>query len=229
MNRVTAIVVAAGKGLRLKKKTSKPLVAINSKPIIFYCLNTLSHHPAVKEIIVVANKENLKNIARKISRYRIKKIKQIVLGGLRRQNSVENGLKAIDAQTDLVLIHDGARPFINQRMISAAIKEAKKNGAAIVGVPVKATVKKVKNLAVEKTIDRDGLWEVQTPQVFKRDLILKAYKKFGDTDATDDALLVEKLGVKVSVVAGSYTNIKITTPEDLAIAKEIARCNTALA
>jgi 2-C-methyl-D-erythritol 4-phosphate cytidylyltransferase len=136
---------------------------------------------------------------------------------------VANGLKAIGPQADLILIHDAARPFITKGLVSSVIKEARKAGAAIAAVPVKATIKKVKNgSVVEKTLDRGKLWEIQTPQVFKKDLILKAYKKFKRIPATDDAMLVERLGAKVSVVLGSYSNIKITTPEDLIIAKGIA-------
>jgi len=225
---VTAVVLAAGKGLRLKAQISKPLIAVNSQPLVIYCLNTLSRHPYIKDIIVVVNPKNLKDIRHKIRQYRIGKIKDIVLGGQLRQDSVMKGLKAIDSRTELVLIHDAVRPFIDKEMISSAIKAAKICGAAIVAVPVKTTIKKIKNQKskikmVEKTIDRNGLWEIQTPQVFKKDLILKAYKKFGNMGVTDDASLVEKLGRQVKVVMGSYFNIKITTPEDLVLAEAIAK------
>ena len=228
---VTAIVLAAGKGLRLKSKISKPLIKIDSKPLIIYSLNTLSKHPYIKDIIVVANRRNLQDIRNKIKQYRIDKIKDVVLGGQVRLASVVNGLRAIDNHTDLVLIHDGARPFIDRDIVSSVIKTAKSSGAAIAGVPVKATIKSVKvskcqsvkENIVEKTLDRSKLWEIQTPQVFRKDLILKAYNKFGDIDVTDDAMLVEKLGAKVSVVLGTYNNIKITTPEDLIVAQAIAK------
>ena len=251
---VTAVVLAAGKGLRLSRfnsftvrsgipthiskmigsgrsKISKPLIKIDSKPLIIYSLNTLSKHPYIKDIIVVANRRNLQDIRNKIKRYRIDKIRDVVLGGQVRQASVVNGLKAIDNRTDLVLIHDGVRPFIDRDMVSSVIKTAKSSGAAIVGVPVKATVKEVvscqlsvvRQFVVKKTLDRSKLWEIQTPQVFRKDLILKAYDKFGDIDVTDDAMLVEKLGAKVSVVLGTYNNIKITTPEDLVLAEAILR------
>jgi 2-C-methyl-D-erythritol 4-phosphate cytidylyltransferase len=116
-------------------------------------------------------------------------------------------------------------------MVSSVLKEAKKSGAAIVGVPVKATIKKVKSQksevksrpVVEKTLNRDSLWEVQTPQVFKKELIMEAYNKFGNSEVTDDASLLEKIGVRVKIVRGSYFNIKITTPEDLVLAEAIAK------
>ncbi|MDP3732828.1 MAG: 2-C-methyl-D-erythritol 4-phosphate cytidylyltransferase [Candidatus Omnitrophota bacterium] len=228
---VTAIVLAAGKGLRLKSKISKPLIKINSKPLIIYSLNVLGKHPYIKDIIVVANPENLEDIGNAIKLFRIDKIKGVVLGGEERQASVANGLRAMDNHTDLVLIHDAARTFIDKDTVSSVIKTAKSSGAAIVGVPVKATIKEVTSYQlpvtskyiVKKTLDRSKLWEIQTPQVFNKSLILKAYDKFGDIDVTDDAMLVEKLGVKVSVVLGTYNNIKITTPEDLIVAQAIAK------
>jgi len=225
---VTALVLAAGKGLRLSRgdssKISKPLIAVNSKPLVICCLNILSRHPYIKDIIVVANPDNLKDICRKIKQYHIGKIKDIVLGGSLRQDSVRNGLEAIDKQADLILIHDGVRPFINKEIVSSVIDKAKKYGAAIVAVPVKATIKEVQsNLIVKNTPNRSSLWEIQTPQVFKKNLLLEAYQHFGDKEVTDDSMLVEKVGAKVNVVLGSYSNIKITTPEDLVLAEAIAR------
>lgn len=220
---VSAIVLAAGKGIRFESKTPKPIVKINSKPIIIYCLQTLSKHPSIRDIVVVVNTINSKEIISKINQYHIGKVIAVVKGGLRRQDSVRNGLKVIDSRTDLVLIHDGVRPFIDRNIVSLAIKEARLSGAAIVGVPVKATIKKVKSLFVEKTIERKDLWEIQTPQVFKKDLILKAYEKFADAYVTDDASLVEKLGTKARLVMGSGFNIKVTTPEDVILAEAIAK------
>ena len=227
---VTAIVLAAGKGLRLKSKISKPLIKIDSKPLIIYSLNTLSRHPYIKDIVVVGNRRNLEGIRNRIKQCRINKIKDVVLGGRLRQDSVFNGLRAIANQTGMILIHDAGRPFIDREMVSSVIKAAKKYGCAIVGVPVKATIKEVASdrlpvnskFTVRKTLDRKNLWEIQTPQVFKKELILRAYKKFANADVTDDAMLVEKLGARVSVVLGTYKNIKITTPEDLIIAQAIA-------
>jgi 2-C-methyl-D-erythritol 4-phosphate cytidylyltransferase len=238
MSHVTGIVLAAGKGLRLKSKIPKPLVKINSLPIIIYSLRTLNEHPRIRDIIVVVNKKNRQTFINKIKKYRIKKVSKIVPGGLRRQDSVLNGLKAIEKSSDLVLIHDSARPFIDKKMISSVIKEARIRGAAILGVALKATIKSVarcpclpagrrlpveRKFIVKRTLNRNNLWEIQTPQVFKKELILKAYKKFAKFEVTDDAALVEKLGARVSVVLGSYDNIKITTPEDLIIAEFIAK------
>ncbi len=228
---VTAIVLAAGKGERFSDKLPKPLAKIDGRPLIFYCLKTISQHRLVRDVILVVNTRVRDSIAGIVKQYRIKKVSQFVTGGRRRQDSVYNGLKAINERTDLVLIHDGARPFIDNKAIAAAVKEAAAGGAAIVGVPVKATIKQVighrsqviGSLIVKKTLDRDNLWEIQTPQVFSKDLILRAYNKFGNREVTDDAALVERLGVKVRMVKGSYSNIKITTPEDLILAEAIAK------
>ncbi len=227
---ISAVVVAAGKGLRLGSKTSKPLIRIKSKPLIIYSLEVLNKYGLIKEIIVVVNSQNYQEIINKIKQYKISKITDVVLGGTKRKDSVYNGLKAVNKRTDFVLIHDAARPFINNAILSSVIQHAKKYGAAIVGVPVKATIKQVtraqehkgaRGFVVDKTIDRENLWEVQTPQVFKKDLLLEAYDNFRDIDVTDEAMLLEKMGVKVGIVFGSYDNIKITTPEDLIIAEAI--------
>jgi 2-C-methyl-D-erythritol 4-phosphate cytidylyltransferase len=154
-----------------------------------------------------------------IKRLNFKKIKAFVIGGIRRQDSVYNGLKAVSKRSDWVLIHDSARPFIESKSINKVILAAKKSGAAILAVKPKATIKlSHKRNIVSKTLDRDKLWEVQTPQVFKKSLILKAYRKYSKSNVTDDASLVEKLGKRVVVVEGDYRNIKITTAEDLLVA-----------
>ncbi|MBI4982672.1 MAG: 2-C-methyl-D-erythritol 4-phosphate cytidylyltransferase [Candidatus Omnitrophica bacterium] len=222
---VSAIVLAAGAGKRFKSKESKALVRVLGKPLFIYSLEILSKLFFVKEIVVVVNDDNACDVAREIKRYRINKVKCLVKGGRRRQDSVFCGLTAVSDKADFVLIHDSARPFINSKIVSAVVKEACKIGAAILGVPVKATLKEIVTCEkiVKKTLDRSRFWEIQTPQVFKKDVILQAYDKFSREDVTDDASLVEKLGKKVAVVQGAYSNIKITTPEDLCIAEALLK------
>jgi 2-C-methyl-D-erythritol 4-phosphate cytidylyltransferase len=222
---VSAIVLAAGAGKRFKSKESKALVKVLGKPLFIYSLEILSKTFFVKEIVVVVNDDNACDVAREIKRYRISKVKCLVKGGRRRQDSVFCGLTAVSDKVDFVLIHDSARPFINSKIVSAVVKEACKIGAAILGVPVKATLKEIVacEKIVKKTLNRGKLWEIQTPQVFKKDVILQAYNKFNREDVTDDASLVEKLGKKVAVVQGAYSNIKITTPEDLCIAEALLK------
>ncbi len=221
---LSAIILAAGQSRRLKSAVSKPLVHIGTKPAIVYSLSAFNKHPDVDEIILVLNAKNQGQIAKAIKHYAFKKIRAFVLGGKRRQDSVYQGLKEISLNADWVLIHDAARPFIDQKSITEVIKAARKTGAAILGVPVKATIKSINSCGqVKQTLNRADLWEIQTPQVFKKELILKAYRKYSRSNVTDDAALVEKLKKIVKIVPGSYQNIKITTPEDLLFARTIAR------
>lgn len=221
---VSAILLAAGKGLRLKSRISKPLVMIAGKPLIQYSLAALSRHKGVKDIIVVVSQGNKAGVSALIKRLKIKKVKALVLGGRRRQDSVRNGLKALVRRSGFVLIHDSARPFVCSKAISSVIKSAKKNGAAITGVPVSSTIKSVKaNLLVDKTLDRKRLWEIQTPQVFNTGTLFAAYRRYGNSDVTDDASLIEKMGKPVALAKGSRLNIKVTTPEDLEAAAGIAK------
>jgi 2-C-methyl-D-erythritol 4-phosphate cytidylyltransferase len=227
---LSAIILAAGQGKRLGSAVSKPLVKIGKFPIIIYSLRTLDEHPEIDEIILVVNNRNRGPVTRLIKKYSFKKIKTLVLGGSRRQDSVYNGLKNVSSNSDWVLIHDSARPFIDGAGVTKVIRAAKETGSAIVAVKPKATIKSSwQGNLVAKTLDRDNLWEIQTPQVFKKNLILQAYKKFGSGKVTDDASLVEKLGKKIKLVQGSYKNIKITTGEDLLFAGLIAkRCRRAI-
>jgi 2-C-methyl-D-erythritol 4-phosphate cytidylyltransferase len=220
--KVSAVVPAAGLGLRLKYSIAKPLALVNNIPIIVHTLKRLCSHPLISEIIVVFNAKDISELKRLLKKNRIKKIKDVVEGGSTRTQSVKNGLKIL-GETDYVLIHDGVRPFIKHEIITQAIKAAKRYGAAVTGLPLKSTIKRInpKNLEVEYTLRRNEIMEVQTPQVFKKDLIIRAYTKADDKDAPDDAFLVECLKRPVKVIEGSCLNIKITTPEDLLLAQAI--------
>ncbi|MFA4992926.1 MAG: 2-C-methyl-D-erythritol 4-phosphate cytidylyltransferase [Candidatus Omnitrophota bacterium] len=221
---LSAILLAAGKGRRLNAVMPKPLVRIGNKPAIIYSLNSLNKHPDIDEIILVVSSTNQGKIIEAIRKYHFKKIKAIVFGGLRRQDSVYNGLKAVNKKSDWVLIHDSARPFIAGRSITKVIAASGKNAAAILAVRPKATIKLSRQLnIVSQTLNRDKLWEAQTPQVFKKSLLLEAYKKYSQEDVTDDASLVERLGKRVKIVEGDYGNIKITTAEDLLLADLIVK------
>ena len=219
--RVAAIVPGAGRGARLKSRIQKPYIKLIGKPILARTLIKLSKNKRVKEIILAVAKEKMTRARKIIDRYNIKNVK-LVTGGRERRDSVYNALKAVSAGIDYILIHDAIRPFITDELIEALLKAASKCGAAIAGVPVKPTLKIVgKNGFIEDTPSREMYWEAQTPQVFKRDLIEKAYKSAikNNVQATDDSMLVERMGVKPKIVFGSYGNIKITTKEDLGLAK----------
>ncbi len=230
---VTALILAAGKGARLRSKVPKPLLRVNSRPLLEYSLLAFDRHPAVRDIVVTVNPGNEARIRSCVGRRRFAKEVHIVGGGRRRQDSVYNGLRALPEQCDIVLIHDSARPCVSAGVISAVIRGVKGSGACICGVPVKGTIKRVvghrskviSGMYVEETLKRDELWEIQTPQGFAKGLILKAYERYGAGDVTDDASLVEKAGGRVRVVKGSYANIKVTTPEDIAIAEALIKRN----
>ena len=191
--------------------------------MLWWTLSVFQKTKSVRGIILVVNAGDIK----KLKNFRFSKIIKVVAGGEERQDSVYNGLKALPEEADLVIIHDGARPFVTPVIIEAAIRQARKRGATVVGVPVKDTIKRVKpkSLTVNKTVDRDEIWVAQTPQVFKKDLIMLAYQKYGREKVTDDAMLVEKLGKPVEMLMGSYLNLKVTSPDDLVLAEAILSKN----
>jgi len=223
--KVSAIIPAAGLGLRFKSTITKPLVLVNGEQIIIRTLKNLDSHPLINKIILVFNSEDIPEVRELIKKKNIKKVTSVVEGGKTRKDSVKNGLRCLSKDTEFVLIHDGVRPFVDHQIITNVINAALKSNAAIVAVPVKSTIKKVdlEKHKVESTLNRDEIWEIQTPQVFKKELILQAYNNSEGIEASDDSFLVERLKQDVSLVEGSYLNIKITTPEDLILAQEISK------
>lgn len=224
--KITAVVPAAGRGRRLGEKKDKVFISLGNKPILFYTLKALENSKLINEIILVVGSRHLdytKNVF--LPKFQFTKVSKVISGGRTRAISVSKGLSLLSQDTDLVLIHDGARPFIDKYIIEKTIMEARRSGAAISGVPVKSTVKRVRGKKVEETVERRGLWEIQTPQVFKKDILLRCYRKFGENkfSPTDDAQVLERCGYKVKVVEGKSSNIKITTPEDLMLAKAILK------
>ena len=227
MNKVTAIVLAAGSGSRMKNKTKKQFMEIKGKPVIWYSLFEFEKS-RVDEIILVTGKEDIDYCKKEIvEKYNLKKIKNVVAGGSERYESVYNGLKEVTG--NIVLIHDGARPLINNEIIERSIEGTIKSDACVVGVPVKDTIKRAdKEGYIIDTPNRSELWITQTPQSFKTDLVKMAYKKMkeelekGNTtlNITDDAMVVEEFTTnQVRFVQGDYKNIKVTTPEDIDIAE----------
>lgn len=221
---VEAIIPAAGYGRRLKSKILKPLVKIHGKPLLVHTLLALAKLEPIQRIIIAVHPSGLNEFKRVLRKYKIKKEIFLVLGGKTRRDSVNNCLKHIGKGTDLILVHDAVRPFISRELITRTIKTARDNQAAAAAVPSKSTLKRVTdNYEISETLKRRNIWEIQTPQVFKKDILINAYRKYGTLEATDDASLVEKTGIKVKVVMGSYFNIKITTPEDLVFARAIVK------
>lgn len=221
----TAIILAAGKGTRMNAQLNKQYLFLKGKPIIAHTLSAFERSPLVDEIILVVNKNDIelcnKNVLKK---FRFKKVAKIINGGTERQASVLNGLSHINPKTEIVLIHDGARPLVTQQIIERCIYGAKEHGAVSAGVPIKDTVKIMKeNRFVRFTPKRKDVWITQTPQGFKVEIIKEAHR-FATMEnilGTDDAMLVEHMGKEVKMVEGDYENLKITTPEDLITAEAI--------
>ena len=217
--KVTCILASAGKGKRLGLKKDKVFITLGKKPVLAHTLKALEACSFLDEIVLVVSRENIKKAKALCRKHKFKKVTSFVSGGKKRFNSVKNGLRET-RDSDYILVHDGARPFIDKSLVKKVLDAAKKHGSAILGTPYKQTLKVIdKSSFIVDTPKRKLVWEAQTPQVFKKDLIFKAYKNKKAFPATDDASLVEKLGKKVKVVKGSYKNIKITTPEDLKLAK----------
>ncbi|MGE5328977.1 MAG: 2-C-methyl-D-erythritol 4-phosphate cytidylyltransferase [Deltaproteobacteria bacterium] len=222
----SAIILAAGKGTRMEAKINKVYMEIAQKPIAARTLEVFEESPLINEIIVVINERDKHYYEEKIGGSFNPKIKAVVFGGKRRQDSVSNGLKQVSQQAEIVLVHDCARPLVTCDIIERSLAGAAEYGAVCVGMPVKDTIKIVgKDGFVSETLPRDILWSVQTPQAFKKELLVQAHNRAEalDIQATDDAMLVEMLGHRIKVIEGSYENIKITTPEDIAIAEAILK------
>jgi 2-C-methyl-D-erythritol 4-phosphate cytidylyltransferase len=221
--KISAVIPAAGSGARMGSDIKKPYLKIGSKPILAHTLQVFEKSFLVDDIFVVVSDEDIKRCKDEvINPYNFHKVADVLAGGTTRQASVFNGIQRTSDDTDIVIIHDGVRPFITEKIIETSVESAYQWGAAVVAVPVKDTIKVADNdNFVSSTPDRSQLWAIQTPQVFRREILIKAhlYAQERNIDATDDAALVEKLGYKVKLVMGSYRNIKITTPEDLVIAK----------
>ena len=222
---ISAIIAAGGKGLRMGSQKPKQYIKINGKEVLALTIEKFQKCSMVDEIIVVVPYDEVDYCRNNIiDKYNFSKVKKVVKGGKERFNSVYNGLLNCSKETDIVIIHDGVRPFVTQKIIENSVDCAKKYGACAAGVMIKDTIKlKDNENYIEKTINRDELSAIQTPQTFNYNLILKAYKNsiVNGIFSTDDTMLVEALHEKVKIIEGSYLNIKITTPDDLIFAKFI--------
>ncbi|MGN0533602.1 MAG: 2-C-methyl-D-erythritol 4-phosphate cytidylyltransferase [Eubacterium sp.] len=217
----TAIILGAGSGTRMKAEKSKLLLELCGKTVIERTVEKFASSPYVDEVIVVCRETDLEAFEKHLSKYEL----SYCFGGSTRQESVANAVETVD-EAELLIIHDGARPLITEKEIADAVMAAKKNGAAAVGVPVKDTIKVVDgNMQIVSTPDRSSLVAIQTPQVFS----FKIYKQALElarqqrADFTDDCALFENMGIPVFAVKGEYSNIKITTPEDIPMAESIIK------
>ena len=222
---ISAIILAGGKGKRMGAPVSKQFIEIKGKPIIYYTIKKFSENKKIDNIVVVLSKDEVGYFKENILEKYNLKVDNIGIGGTERQDSVYNGLKSLeDTNTDIVLIHDGARPFISDRIIDDGIKFAQVYGACAPGVMPKDTIKikNESNFSVS-TPDRGSLVAIQTPQVFKFNEILECHEKIkiNNIVVTDDTMVAEKFGYSVYLYDGEYTNIKVTTPEDLILGEKL--------
>ena len=218
---IVAIGPAAGIGKRFGEGANKSLVSLGGRPLLLWALDTIASLSEIEEIIPVIKESDMNHAVELFERFKIPKVKKIAPGGRERQDSVFHGLNLVDDKECTILVHDGARPLIEPHVIRDAISQRKDYDGVVVGVPLKDTVKEAVDGVVQKTLRRESLWSIQTPQIFPYEGIYRAYERAMRESfySTDDSALVERYGGKIKVVMGSYTNIKITTPEDLKIAE----------
>lgn len=220
MTKASALIPAAGRGERFGRDRNKVLCELAGRPILAHTLSAFESCGAIEEIVIVTGEGDIEAVGEIVDRFGFAKVLAIVPGGENRQDSVRNGLARVTG--DIVAIHDAARPLVTREIIEASIAEADRSGACIAAVPVIDTIKSASpDGVIESTIDRANLYTVQTPQTFRTDLIRRAFERaYADgVYATDDAALVERMGETVTIVPGSYDNIKLTTPADIAVAE----------
>ena len=226
--RCTAIVLAAGQGKRMHSKIQKQFLEIGGNPILYYSMECFQKSPLIQDIILVTGEDMISYCQSEIvEKYGFTKVCKVTAGGKERYDSVYAGLLCCQ-DTDYVYIHDGARPFVTEEMIQRGYEAVKRTNACVMGMPSKDTVKLADPSGyIKETPDRKIVWNIQTPQIFSYDLIRGAYESIRKKDmsnVTDDAMVVEQeTGTKILLVEGSYQNIKITTPEDLAVAEAFLR------
>lgn len=223
---VSVVIAAAGKGTRMGMEINKQYLEVLGMPVLARTIQSFEACSLIDEIIVVANEAELGYCNNIIEPFGFRKIRAVTAGGATRQQSVLKGLCKVSADSGIVLIHDGARPFIDEKDIVECIDAAGRYGAAIMAVPAKDTIKSEDKCGfVDETLDRSSLWYIQTPQAFDFKLIMEAHRRAAEDgfEGTDDAVLIERTGHRVRLVMGNYLNIKITTKEDIILAEAICR------
>ena len=222
MSTFACILPAAGKSSRFRDKNyKKPFAPLAGRAVWLHSAERFLHRDDVKQVILVISPEDREYFDFKFSSNVAILGIDVVEGGAERADSIEKALARVKPECDMICVHDAARPCLADEWISKVFAQAEQSGAAILALPVASTLKRVQaGNTIEETVSRENLWEAQTPQVFRRELLLQAYAQRGGFQATDDAQLVERLGKPVSVVTGSPVNLKITTQEDLRLAEQ---------
>jgi len=220
--KVGAIIPAAGRGKRIGASVPKQFLEIQGKPLLHHTLTVFASCQLIDYVVLVMPRADADEMGEEwLNKYEI--VREVVVGGEQRQDSVYNGFNSLEKGTDIVVVHDGVRPFTTPQMITATVEAAQQYGAAITAIPVSDTVKQAVDGFVKQTVPRDGLWRVQTPQAFQCRLLQKAFKKAKQDSyyGTDEGSLVEYLGERVKIVPGSELNIKITEKEDLVLGESL--------
>ncbi len=222
---VSAVIAAAGSSRRMGEDINKLLLTLDSIPVLARTLLCFERNENIDEIVIVCRESDILGYAELCKRFSVSKISQIVRGGDTRTESVLCGVKACSRKSEFIAVHDAARPLISQQVISDVIFDAIEYGAAAPLVPCKDSIKKIENGFIVGDVNRNSIAAVQTPQIFKSDIIKKALQNAKDKNLalTDDCAAVEKLGVSVYVSKGDYRNIKITTPEDILLAEALLK------
>ena len=219
---VTAIIAAGGKGMRMGADKNKVFLELAGKEILVRTIDVFENNSLISDIVIVTGKEDIEECNKLIKKHGYNKINAVTAGGNTRRESVCRGLKY--AKQEIIAVHDAARALVTDEIIRSVVTAAERYGAAAPGVLCNDTLKKADSDGfIEATVDRSTVYQIQTPQVFKRDIILEAHESAGDFEATDDCVLAEKMGVKIKITAGSYENIKLTTPEDMIIGENILK------
>lgn len=226
MAKIAVIVPAAGQSTRFGDKPKKPFATLDGRPIVIRTLEHFINRPDVIQTILVVSPDDMEEVKRKLGANLSFMGVKLVAGGKERYETVANALQQVKEEADLVAVHDAVRPCVTEDMIDAVFAQAAKSGAAILASPVRGTLKRIgtANL-IENTVSREGLWEAQTPQVFRRDWLIEAYAKRDQAgeSITDDAQLIEAIGKKVTAVESDPSNLKITAPTDIRLAESILK------
>ena len=220
--KVGAIIPAAGRGKRIGASIPKQFLEIQGRPLLHHTLTVFASCKLIDYVVLVMPRADVNEVGKDwMNKYKI--VQEVVVGGEQRQDSVYNGFNSLEKGTDIVVVHDGVRPFTTPQMITATVEAAQQHGAAITAIPVSDTVKQAADGFVKQTVSRDGLWRVQTPQAFQHGLLQQAFKKAKKDSyyGTDEGSLVEYLGERVKIVPGSELNIKITRKEDLVLGESL--------
>ena len=220
--KVGAIIPAAGRGKRIGASVPKQFLEIQGKPLLHHTLTVFASCKLIDYVVLVMPQADVDEMGEDwLNKYDI--VREVVVGGEQRQDSVYNGFNSLEEGTDIVVVHDGVRPFTTPQMITATVEAAQQHGAAITAIPVSDTVKQAADGFVKQTVSRDGLWRVQTPQAFQCRLLQQAFKKAKKDSyyGTDEGSLIEYLGERVRIVPGSELNIKITRKEDLVLGESL--------